>query len=272
MSAPSDRFVVIPLPLLDAPGMALKTYAVLRSYADRDSGEAWPSRKAIATRAGASVDAIDRAVRWLVSEGWIAVEARYSQEGDRTSNRYRVYGSPRPQVAAESPPPPSPNLREGVAAESLQELEALELEPVELDGSPSARPRARGDQVEQVMSDYLNWRGGHVARQVMVKLRTQVADAITSGIPEPVVRQGLADWTEHGQSPISLASFIDGRARGRLPGQKVTRSKTADILAAAETHIPDPAIREMFGLPPVTPDGAPVIFGTALPPTLGAMP
>ena len=123
------------------------------------------------------------------------------------------------------------------------------------------------------MSDYLNWRGGHVARQVMVKLRTQVADAITSGVPEPVVRQGLADWTEHGQSPISLASFIDGRARGRLPGQKVTRSKTADMLAEAErpTERTNRA-REMFGLPPVTSDGTPYIVADVLPPTFGALP
>ncbi len=98
MSGPSDYYVVIPLPLLDAPNAALKVYAILRSYlnpAEPERNEVWPSRKTLAAKAGFSLDTVDRAVDWLVTNGWLVVEQRRDPEGDLTSNRYIVFGAQR---------------------------------------------------------------------------------------------------------------------------------------------------------------------------------
>lgn len=87
-------FSLVPEWVIDAVGpRALQVYAVIARFAD-DQAVAWPSRKALAERCDASTDTIDRAVDELVEAGALLVNARFSNEGDRTSNEYRVLRVP----------------------------------------------------------------------------------------------------------------------------------------------------------------------------------
>lgn len=87
-------FTIIPEWVLDADvtPAAVRLYGVLGRYSDVN-GVCWPSRKALASRLRVSVDSVDRAVKELTGIGSIAVEERYSKNGDRAPNRYFVYRS-----------------------------------------------------------------------------------------------------------------------------------------------------------------------------------
>lgn len=62
-------------------------YAVLSYYAD-NSGECFPSYKAIADKMGSSKRTAMRAVESLVKNGWLEKKYRYLESGDMTSNGY----------------------------------------------------------------------------------------------------------------------------------------------------------------------------------------
>lgn len=85
-------FCIVPLWVAEAvPPAALKVYVILAAkYADRDTGEAYPSRRTLAHDSGISDDTLDRSVKELKAAGALTVEARKSPEGDRTSNLYTV--------------------------------------------------------------------------------------------------------------------------------------------------------------------------------------
>lgn len=174
------------------------------------------------------------------------------------------------QEQEQEPNPPSPP--------SQQQLALVGAPAARREESKQERTDRLNEQARALIARYADWRtgeGGHgpASQRVLGGLRNAVREALEAGVAEPVICKGLADWTEHGIKPASAATFIENRARGRVPGQRITRSKTADMLAEAanpteHTH----RARALFGLPPLTPDGAPMILGGALPATLGAMP
>lgn len=68
-----DRFVSIPYNLMtdsDSKGSDLLIYLAVNSYADRETGVAWPKQKNIALRAKRKSKAIGAAVNHLVEIGW----------------------------------------------------------------------------------------------------------------------------------------------------------------------------------------------------------
>lgn len=75
----------------DITPAAVRLYAVLGRYSD-EKGVCWPSRRALAIRLHVSVDTVDRALKELLALDAVAVEPRYSDDG-QTSNRYFVYRS-----------------------------------------------------------------------------------------------------------------------------------------------------------------------------------
>ena len=87
-----ERFVIVPEWILDADvsALAVRTWAILRSYADNITGEAWPSRSTIARRCGVSVDSIDRAVKELVKAGSLSVVRRKGKNGEPLTNLFRL--------------------------------------------------------------------------------------------------------------------------------------------------------------------------------------
>lgn len=87
-----ERFVIVPEWILDADvsALAVRTWAILRSYADNETGEAWPSRSTIARRCGVSVDSIDRAIKELVKAGTLSVTRRKGKNGEPMTNLFRL--------------------------------------------------------------------------------------------------------------------------------------------------------------------------------------
>ncbi len=85
-----QRFAVVPEWVIDAPipDSSLRLYALLLRYGGT-SGSRMPSRPTLARRMHRSVDAVDRALRELVSAGMVRVEHRRRGE-QYLSNRYHV--------------------------------------------------------------------------------------------------------------------------------------------------------------------------------------
>lgn len=85
-------FALVPVWVLDSEisALAIRVYAIHADFADRQ-GEHYHSRKAIASRALCSVDALDRAHGELVKVGALKIASRRDQASPRqTSNRYTV--------------------------------------------------------------------------------------------------------------------------------------------------------------------------------------
>lgn len=100
MSVRSDTgpWGIVPRALFhsDVSTTAVAVYALLSSYADRNSDDGWSAaRKDLSTEAGISVDTFDRCVKALKDAGWLTVEPNVDDRGDQTWNRYIVHTVPR---------------------------------------------------------------------------------------------------------------------------------------------------------------------------------
>ena len=88
-------FAIVPEWVLDADvsSAAIRLYAVLRRYADRD-GMCFPSRQTLATRMHCSDRTVDSAIKELLGLGALEKERRYKEDGGYTSNIYTVCSIP----------------------------------------------------------------------------------------------------------------------------------------------------------------------------------
>ena len=130
-------FVVVPWWLLDCKdidGYDLAVYCAIARHAD-NQGEAYPSRSRIADIAGVNIKTVDRAVKTLQEVGALEKRIRRDKAGDLTSNVYIVHELPT-GVATQTVPPSDSNgatvatqTVQPVGTQTVQELEALELEP-----------------------------------------------------------------------------------------------------------------------------------------------
>ena len=131
-------FVVVPWWLLDCKdidGYDLAVYCAIARHAD-NQGEAYPSRSRIADIAGVNIKTVDRAVKTLQEVGALEKRIRRDKAGDLTSNVYIVHELPT-GVATQTVPPSDSNgatvatqTVQGVATQTVHELEAVELEPI----------------------------------------------------------------------------------------------------------------------------------------------
>jgi hypothetical protein len=87
-----ERFVIVPEWIIDAEvsALAVRVWAVLRTYADNGSGEAWPSRSTLARRCRVSVDSVDRALKELVKVKALRITRRKGQNGEPLTNLFRL--------------------------------------------------------------------------------------------------------------------------------------------------------------------------------------
>lgn len=142
-------FALVPEWLIDSnvTAQAVRLYAVLSRYADRD-GHAFPSRKTLAKRLQVkSLDTVDRALKELTDVHAVTISGRVDEAGDATSNLYVVHRTPPTGVAARIRPPrpknqatPPEGCGDGgrtdagtVAAQIVHEREPQEREPQEVD-------------------------------------------------------------------------------------------------------------------------------------------
>ena len=89
-------FAIIPEWVLALPisSNAIRTYCVLRRFADNTTGECYPSRKLLSMKARLSVSTLDRAIKELVDAGAVKVKPRKNANGDWSSNLYTVIAFP----------------------------------------------------------------------------------------------------------------------------------------------------------------------------------
>lgn len=73
---------------------AVRVFAILARYADRDTLSAYPKRGTLAAACGCSLDSIDRALRELVALDSVTIEHRLDDAGDRTSSLYHLRFAP----------------------------------------------------------------------------------------------------------------------------------------------------------------------------------
>lgn len=100
-----NYFAIIPeWVLYQAPSAnAVRVYAVLQRFADKDSGQCYPSRKTLADRCLLSLSSLDRAISELIAMGALLKQSRKSDAGDYTSNIYTVITNA--GVASKTTPP-----------------------------------------------------------------------------------------------------------------------------------------------------------------------
>lgn len=87
-----NYFSIVPEWVLNLPisANAVRLYAILQRYADKDSGKCHPSRKTLADRCMVSVSSLDRALAELIDAGAVSKKHRVNASGDMTSNQYTV--------------------------------------------------------------------------------------------------------------------------------------------------------------------------------------
>jgi len=100
-------FAIVPLWLVKAVSPnALSVYALLAAkWANRETNDCYPSRKVIAKEWGKSTDTVDRAIKELEGAGAIEVTRRKTEDGDYTSNSYRIFTVQRVAAERRVPPP-----------------------------------------------------------------------------------------------------------------------------------------------------------------------
>jgi GntR family transcriptional regulator len=82
---------------IGAIGVAI--YTVLARYANRRTGECWPTIPRIARMLDLGLSTVKRYLRRLEAAGLIRIEGRWDEEGDRTSNLYTLL-NPEPEAIA----------------------------------------------------------------------------------------------------------------------------------------------------------------------------
>ena len=123
-------FALVPLWVVDHPDMTphdVAVYVAIKRHAD-DAGEAYPSRARIAELAKCSVDTVDRSVKRLIEVGALDKEVRRNKKGEPTSNLYTIHEEPQ---GYRSQRQGGRSQRPGVAAQTLTELEPIELDTAE---------------------------------------------------------------------------------------------------------------------------------------------
>lgn len=81
---------------MGAMGVAL--YAVLQRYADRETGQCWPSVATMAATLRLSQTAVKKYLRHLAQLGLISIASRYTAAGDHSSNLYTVHDPTKPEA------------------------------------------------------------------------------------------------------------------------------------------------------------------------------
>lgn len=83
-------FAIVPAFVNVASPAAVKVYVALALRADHDTGICWPSHRTLANDTAVSIPTVRRALKELEAIGAVSVTRRWSDEGDPTSNLYRL--------------------------------------------------------------------------------------------------------------------------------------------------------------------------------------
>jgi len=131
---------------------AVRLYALLGRYADYETGEAFPSRKLLATRLDVSVATVDRMVKELVDIGALEVFKR-CDNGIWLSNLYRIRRVPGSPTSDEGSPTSEDRgspMREGRGSPTSDELTRTTTNENQLNEKKTRQP-----EVQQVFDLWL---------------------------------------------------------------------------------------------------------------------
>lgn len=199
------RYAIVPEWLLDTDvsANAIRLWAVLAAkFADRESDVAYPSRARLATDLHKSIDTVDRAVRELVECGALAVQARFDDEGDPTSNAYYLrFSRPGSRTDAQSPTGMGAQSGGGNDAALIQNHSDPESSDPEVSGGGSIRAACR--LVEQAL--------GMLSPQAI----EWVTHEIGRGFTEAEIAYALDEARKRGALNVR---YCEGVLRSREPG------------------------------------------------------
>jgi DNA-binding MarR family transcriptional regulator len=99
---------------IGAIGVAI--YTVLARYANRRTGECWPTVARIARMLELGRSTVKRYLHRLQAAGLISIEERWDEEGDRTSNRYTLLAPDPEAIAKQQEQAASPTVLAGLTA------------------------------------------------------------------------------------------------------------------------------------------------------------
>ena len=245
----SDRFIVVPHPVVSMGPQALAVYAALRMRADSDTMECWPSIQRIADDCGMSVSTVRRARAALRDGGWIDWRERKTAAG-QSSHVYRVYGSGRPPATETAPPVPQtpsplsqghPPLSQGHPELITKELQPVELDNVASDDAPepgiaalAAMFAARLDALnvrhrygKGGSSDRLWHRDLRLMRDRDGRDEQEIAGAIQWALREDCW------WASVVHSPAKLRKHYDRMRLQATSEQRAKPTRAADLMEAA---------------------------------------
>lgn len=83
-------FAIVPGFLIVASPSAIKVYVALALHADHDTGECWPSHRKLSHDTGLSKATVRRCIDELSAIGALTVIHRATEDGNQTSNLYRL--------------------------------------------------------------------------------------------------------------------------------------------------------------------------------------
>jgi len=99
---------------IGAIGVAI--YTALARYANRRTGECWPTIARIARMLELGRSTVKRYLHRLQAAGLISIEERWDEEGDRTSNRYTLLAPDPEAIAKQQEQAASPTVLAGLTA------------------------------------------------------------------------------------------------------------------------------------------------------------
>jgi len=194
-------FAVVPEWVIDHPEISdagVRLYAVLRRYADKDSGESWPLVATLSERLGKGERQVKRLIRELEEAGAIMVRPRY-EGGKQTSNLYTVL----------SHPPVTQMSLGGVTDVTQGGVINVTQNQSQKNQSHSGEGDRRDTLFEAVAEA---WMGGYDPKQITKSERGRINAALTElrrigATPEAVLARGRAwrkKWPDTPASPQGI--------------------------------------------------------------------
>lgn len=183
-----NYFSIIPEWVLyaDITATAVRLYATLQRYADKESGACHPSRATLAHKCNCTVKSIDRALVELIAIGAIIKKHRISANGDMTSNQYTVITVP--QVGTKLSPPSDKNDMTGGDKNDTQTIVSIK--------QSQERPVAQAI-AEHWWEQYKQTTGGKTptGKGAWHSLLAVITSALASGWSEQEVRTAIMACT-----------------------------------------------------------------------------
>jgi hypothetical protein len=231
-------FAVVPEWILDADisAQAVRLYAVLRRYADQQSGQAFPSRRTLAARMRvASTRTVDAALDDLVRIGALDISAQVREDGGNGTSRYTVRGVQKvrevqkvrtpaqqtaPGGAADCAPPAQQTAQapaQQTAQAPAQQTAPLEREPLELKTPAPTEQGATSDRhlqavdaevhaAQVIAAEHYEATGKLGGSRNFLAIRGIVAGALKAGHAPEQIRPALAHLRQRGR-PVTNATL-----------------------------------------------------------------